>query len=206
MARGRPTRSRPDEGEASSNHEATSPHDQTTMNTQTASSSCPVTCPTTMSQSQNEVVTQLLPPLMVVQEATERLAGNRTIQPPVFTLTPLVIEPVVDEAVQGVTVAKADNSSTAKRPATQPKELSLYLTKAKIEAMFQKGTRPAAIAPKNLDLKPSYSDKVAEKDFSTKYKVSKFQKFDGRKGNIKEHVARFLDSMVKYAKDQELCF
>lgn len=34
---------------------------------------------------------------------------------------------------------------------------------------------------KTLDLKPPYSGKVAAKEFSPEYKVSEFQKFDGRK-------------------------
>lgn len=45
---------------------------------------------------------------------------------------------------------------------------------------------------------------MAEKDFPMEYKIPKFQKFDGHKGNTKEHVARFLDSIGKYAKDQKL--
>lgn len=60
--------------------------------------------------------------------------------------------------------------------------------------MFKKERDRAATAPKALDLKPPYLEKVAEKDFPTEYKVPKFQKFDGRKGSTKEHVSRFLDS------------
>lgn len=71
--------------------------------------------------------------------------------------------------------------------------------------MLKKERNWAATTPKSLDLKPPYSDKVAENDFPTEYKVTKFQKFDGRKANTKEHIAHFLDSMGKYAKDQELC-
>lgn len=73
MAKGRPARSRPTEGEASSNHEASSPHEQTTV-----SSSRPVSCHTAASaQPQNEVVTLPLPALLTIQGAIERLAGNQ---------------------------------------------------------------------------------------------------------------------------------
>lgn len=51
----------------------------------------------------------------------------------------------------------------------------------------------------SVDLKPSDSDKVPEKDFPTEYKVLKFQNFDGHKENIKEHIAYF-NSMGKYAR------
>lgn len=86
----------------------------------------------------------------------------------------------------------------------QPEEPYFYLTKAEIEVIFKKERYRDAAAPKALDLKPPYSDKVVEKEFAAEYKILKFQKFDGRKGNTKEHVARFLDSMGKYAKDLKL--
>lgn len=35
--------------------------------------------------------------------------------------------------------------------------------------------------------------------------MPKFQKFNGRKGNTKEHVARFFDPMGRHASDAELC-
>lgn len=116
--RGRLPRNRPVKREASSNHEAMSPHDQTAMNTQIATSSHPVSRPTTTSYPQKEVVTQLLHALIAIQETIECLAGNRTTQPPVSTPAPSVVEPVVDEAVQGVMLANVDNSSASKRPAT----------------------------------------------------------------------------------------
>lgn len=91
-----------------------------------------------------------------------------------------------------------------KRPTAQAEEPSQYFTKTEVEAMFKKERERATTAQKALDLKPPYPEKVLEKDFSAEYKVSKFQKFDGRKGNTKEHVSRFLDSLGKYAKDPEL--
>lgn len=46
---------------------------------------------------------------------------------------------------------------------------------------------------------------MAEKEFRAEYKVPKFQKFNDRKGNTKEHVSHFLDSMGNYATGPELC-
>lgn len=68
--------------------------------------------------------------------------------------------------------------------------------------MFKKEHDRATIAPKTLNLKPPYLNKVAEKKLLAEY--AKFQKLDGRKRNTEEHVSRFLDSMEKYAKDPEL--
>lgn len=56
-----------------------------------------------------------------------------------------------------------------------------------------------------MDLKPPYIEKVLEKDFPADYKIPKFQNFNCRKGNTKEHASRFLDSLEKYAKELELC-
>lgn len=191
MARGRLARSRPTEGEASSNHEASSPREQTDIRAQTASSSRPVSRhTTTTAQPQNEVVAQLLLALLAIQGAIERLAGNQVTQPPVSTPVPPVMEPVVDEAAQGTTPANADISSAMKRPIALAEEPSQYFTKAEVEAMLKKERERAATAPTVLDLKPPYPEKVLEKDFPAEYKVPKFQKFDGRKGNTKEHVAR----------------
>lgn len=157
MARGWPVRRHPVEGEASCNHEASSSHEQTAVRTQTAPSSHPVSRHTiTSAQPQNEVVAQLLPALLAIQGVIERLARNQATQPPVSTPIPPVVEPVVDEAAQGTTPANADNSSTAKRPTTQPEEPSQYFTKTEVEAMFKKERDRAATAPKALDLKPPY--------------------------------------------------
>lgn len=62
----------------------------------------------------------------------------------------------------------------------QPEEPSQYFTKAEVETMFKKECDRVATAPKTLDLKPLYPEKVVEKDFPAEYKVPKFQKFDGR--------------------------
>lgn len=133
------------------------------------------------------------------------MAGNQATKPLVSTPAPPFVEPVMNEVVQRNAPANGDNSSVAKRPTSQPEEGSHYFTKTKIEAMFKKDRDRATTTPKAMDLKPPYPEKVLKKDFPTDYKVPKFQKFDGRKGNTKEHVSRFLDLLGKYAKDPELC-
>lgn len=56
-----------------------------------------------------------------------------------------------------------------------------------------------------LDLNPPYSVEVVAKPYPMKYAVSQFQKFDGGKGNIREHFVRLLDSMGAFAHDTDLC-
>lgn len=121
MARGRSARSHAVEGGASNNQGATSPHDQTVMHTQTALS----THPATTTQSQNEVVAQLLPALVAIHKPIERLAGNRITQPLVSTTAPPIVESIIGEAAQVATPANGDNSSAAKQPAIQFEEPSL---------------------------------------------------------------------------------
>lgn len=47
--------------------------------------------------------------------------------------------------------------------------------------MFKKERDRVTAAPKVLNLKPPYLEKVVEKEFPTDYKVPKFQKFDAEK-------------------------
>lgn len=115
-----------------------------------------------------------------------------------------IVEPIIDEAVQWNAPANAENSSAAKRPTFQLEEGFHYFTKTEIEAMFKKVRDRATTAPEVMDLKAPYLEKVLEKDFPADYKVPKFQKFDNRKGNTKEHLSRFLDSLGNYAKAPKL--
>lgn len=54
-------------------------------------------------------------------------------------------------------------------------------------------------------MKPPYSIEVATKTYSVEYKVPKFQKFDYKKGTIREHAVRFLDSIGAHVHDADLC-
>lgn len=43
------------------------------------------------------------------------------------------------------------------------------------------------------------------KPYPVGYTIPQFQKFDGRRGNTREHVVRFLDSIRAHANDVDLC-
>lgn len=96
-----------------------------------------------------------------------------------------------------------DNCSAIKRPADHSKEPSLYVKKVEIGVMFKEEHDRATTAPKTLNQKPPYLNKVAEKKLLAKY--AKISKVRWSQRNTEEHVSRFLDSMGKYTKDPELC-
>lgn len=56
-----------------------------------------------------------------------------------------------------------------------------------------------------LDLKLSYATEVTAKPYPIGYVIAQFQKFEGRRGNAREHVVRFLDSIGALAHDVDLC-
>lgn len=131
--------------------------------------------------------------LIAIQETQQRLIGNQANQAPVSTPAPPVVKPLLDETAQDITPANVDNLWTARRAASLSEEPSVLLTKAE-KAVFGQERERASTASAPLDLKPPYPDKAAAKQFPLEYKVPKYQKFDSRKANTREHVARFIDS------------
>lgn len=79
------------------------------------------------------------------------------------------------------------------------------MTKVEVEAMFEREHKRISTASASLDVKLPHSNKVTAKQFLIEYKVLKFEKFDGHKGNTREHVAHFLDFMGHFSNDIELC-
>lgn len=56
-----------------------------------------------------------------------------------------------------------------------------------------------------LSLRPPYPISIATKPYPVGYAVPNFQKFDGRRGNTIEHIARFIDALGPFAHNSELC-
>lgn len=98
----------------------------------------------------------------------------------------------------------ADNLSTARRSAIMVEEPTGFMTDVKVEAMLMKEMRkpPPRLS---LDLKLSYLAEVAAKPYPQEYKVLKLQKYNGRKGNTKENVIRFLDLVGPIVHEVHLC-
>lgn len=73
-----------------------------------------------------------------------------------------------------------------RRLASIVREPITILTRSKVKATFKK--EKASSSSVLLELMLPYLDVVAVKPYPFRYKVPKFQKFDGRKGDSKEHV------------------
>lgn len=56
-----------------------------------------------------------------------------------------------------------------------------------------------------MNWKPPYPSKLITKPYSLDYKVLKFQKYDCRNGNAKDHATRFLESMGYHSNNMDLC-
>ena len=52
---------------------------------------------------------------------------------------------------------------------------------------------------------PPYPIELLNKPYPKNYKTPIFVRYDGRKGNVIEHVNKFLDTMGQHAGNEELC-
>ncbi|KAG5557328.1 hypothetical protein RHGRI_007546 [Rhododendron griersonianum] len=77
------------------------------------------------------------------------------------------------------------------------------VTLKQVRALIQSEKKPLAFTP-NADLCPPYPIAVASMPYPEGYTVPKFIRFDGRKGNAKEHVIRFVDSLGVHSGDRNL--
>ena len=53
--------------------------------------------------------------------------------------------------------------------------------------------------------KPPYLTELLSKPYPKKYETPTFTLYNGKKGNVMEHVSKFMDSMGPFAGDWELC-
>ena len=53
--------------------------------------------------------------------------------------------------------------------------------------------------------RPSYPLRVLSKPYPKRYELCAFAQYDGRKGNVVEHVSKFIDTLGLYAADENLC-
>lgn len=102
---------------------------------------------------------------------------------------------------QRVTPANVVNFSTVRRPTSRG--ANYFHDHIRSWGYIENGQRKNLTS--STGMKPPKSIEVAAKPYTLKYKVSIFQKFDGRNGNQREHVACFLDSMGPYAHDIDFC-
>ncbi|XP_058202966.1 uncharacterized protein LOC131317427 [Rhododendron vialii] len=77
------------------------------------------------------------------------------------------------------------------------------VTLEQVRALIQSEKKPLAFTP-DADLCPPYPIAVASMPYPEGYTVPKFIRFDRRKGNTKEHVIHFVDSLDIHSGDRNL--
>lgn len=109
---------------------------------------------------------------------------------------------MIDENMQWITPGNAHKLSIARRATTvSEKPTVLWPERNRGYAEGRKG-RGLYIFHRP---KTTYLTDVTAKPYPSEYKVPKFQKFDGQKGNTKEHVVSFLDFMGPHDQNVDFC-
>ncbi|XP_028103260.1 uncharacterized protein LOC114302435 [Camellia sinensis] len=107
-------------------------------------------------------------------------------------------------SISGAPTAVASTGSPT-LPANQnfSQPLTLEVVKEHINSLLQmnKGHIPTSA---ELNLRPPYPIHIASLPYPVGYTVPKFVCFDGRKGNAREHVSRFLDALGAHREDRNL--
>lgn len=106
---------------------------------------------------------------------------------------------VHEELAQRAT-PNADKLSVARRLISAAKEHTIFVTKAKVQALVQQEKEEVSCITRYLSLMPPYPASTAAKPYPVGYTVPNFHKFDGRKGNTREHVFRFIKVMGPFSQ------
>lgn len=96
--------------------------------------------------------------------------------------------------VQGATPRNVDNlSATNTRPRSATVDLTTFMTQSKVQAMLRREKSKASASSIYFDLKSPYSVEVAGR--SMRVFCPQLQKFEAQRGNNRDNIVRFLDSM-----------
>ncbi|XP_028106172.1 uncharacterized protein LOC114305297 [Camellia sinensis] len=80
-----------------------------------------------------------------------------------------------------------------------------FVTLANIQAMLkQERNKKQLPSLPDPDVKPPYSQEILTMPYPTGYTVPKFIKFDGKQGNTREHVVRFIETLGAHGSDHSL--
>ncbi|KAH7861632.1 hypothetical protein Vadar_028658 [Vaccinium darrowii] len=85
----------------------------------------------------------------------------------------------------------------------QPMASPIAITIEEVKALIQSEKNPFTSTP-DIDLRPPYPFTITSLPYPEGYTVPKFVRFDGRIGNAKEHVTRFVDSLGIHSGDRNL--
>lgn len=88
---------------------------------------------------------------------------------------------------------------------TRPFQPTHFVTLTDVQAMLkQEHSKKQLPSLPDLDVKPPYSQEILTMPYPTGYIVPKFIKFDGKQGNAREHVVRFIETLGVYGSDHFL--
>ena len=95
-------------------------------------------------------------------------------------------------------------SATQGGHAPEPNNAS-FLTQADVIALLKRELHKPSIEDLKYVPQPPYPMEIFMKPYPVGYDSPHFTLFDGRKGNPKEHVSRFIDAMGPHAGNHDLC-
>ncbi|GMP49503.1 hypothetical protein CsSME_00016453 [Camellia sinensis var. sinensis] len=81
-----------------------------------------------------------------------------------------------------------------------------FVTLANVQAMLEQECSEKQLPSlPDPDVKPPYSQEILTMPHPTAYTVPKFIKFDGKQGNAREQVVRFIETLGVHGSDHSLC-
>ena len=89
-------------------------------------------------------------------------------------------------------------------PSTSSATQSEFITKGELHNIFKVEIEKANKVVVAIDFQFPYPAHILAKPYPKDFINPRFRKFDGKRGNAKEHVVGFLGDLVVYASDQEL--
>ena len=116
----------------------------------------------------------------------------------------LALAPTMAHTEQ-VLLAKGSVGTAPFAVETEKQNNTGFVTLADVESLIKKKAMSFSPTVPMLDTRPPYPLKLARLPYPEGYRSVHFARYDGKRGNSKEHVARFLDSLGIYREDETLC-
>ena len=88
-------------------------------------------------------------------------------------------------------------------PSSSEPKWTMDLIKEHVRSLVQQ-ERPSSCYIPELDLRPPYPVEIASLPYPQGYVVPKFLRFDGKKGNAREHIQKFVDALGIHGYDINL--
>ena len=83
----------------------------------------------------------------------------------------------------------------------RPMHSAGFVTLAQVQALLDRQKEPM---PTTMDIRSKFTPAVQQAMYPAGYSPPKFEKFDGKNGNPREHITRYLDSLGHYVLHEPL--